>query len=699
MRIVDGRRLDYGADLGGFLGKDRLWIFGAFNRVDLEGHVSRLESATYVSSEDRFPFDSAESLYSGKLTWNVDASTSAVGTVFADPSTTSGAAGADPRQGLGSIFVEPIVSPDPSTWFSSREQGGTDFGARLTHLFGSNAIATFQGGYHKDRNSLAAPDGIRTEDWTCVEPTTLPCERPPEPNAITGGYGFIGAFTDHNASHRQQYRADLTLYRESHELKAGADYSAGRTDGIASITGGQVVIVADELGPRYFEHHFIAVSPSDPTLTVIRRGGAVRDYGAFLQDSWKAAPGLTINAGVRWDGEDVDDDLGETALRIRTAWQPRIGVVWDPWKNGSTKIYAFAGRFSYGLPTGLAASLLANSTEFVVYNFDPVSLVPDASVPDKPPYEVFGGASVTRIDTEIAAPLQDELTLGIERSFGPTWTVGLKGTYRRLDSMLETRCDIAEEGCAVITPGSNGRYASAGVITCNGLDGDASECVDPPGAATPPVRRLYRGIELLARKTLGDRLWVQASYVYSSLRGNYDGGINETTGRSAAGTNHDFDYPALWHNGYGALFLDRPHRFRLDGYWVTPWRLTLGLQAFAESGAPLERLGYFSVTYGSLVYLLPRGSAGRLPTLWDANLTLSYPIAVGPVTVTLQAYLFNAFDNQIAISHDDAWSVDPPADYPASLFDPNQEQTNSYYGAVTGRSGPRSFRAAVRVSF
>ena len=28
------------------------------------------------------------------------------------------------------------------------------------HLFGSDAIATLQGSYHKDRNSLTAPDGI-----------------------------------------------------------------------------------------------------------------------------------------------------------------------------------------------------------------------------------------------------------------------------------------------------------------------------------------------------------------------------------------------------------------------------------------------------------------------------------------------------------------------------------------------------------
>jgi hypothetical protein len=102
---------------------------------------------------------------------------------------------------------------------------------------------------------------------------------------------------------------------------------------------------------------------------------------------------------------------------------------------------------------------------------------------------------------------------------------------------------------------------------------------------------------------------------------------------------------------------------------------------------------------GADVFLVPRGSEGRLPTLWGTNLTLSFPIAIGPATMTLQAYVFNVFNKQIAISRDEGWSIYQPPDYPASIYDPNQEQNNPYYGAVTHRSDPRVFRAAVKVSF
>ena len=222
----------------------------------------------------------------------------------------------------------------------------------------------------------------------------------------------------------------------------------------------------------------------------------------------------------------------------------------------------------------------------------------------------------------------------------------------------------------------------------------------PGRLESPRARRDYRGIELLARKSLTDRFWLQASYVYSSLRGNYDGAIFESSGETDPGINPDFDYPELWHNSSGRLFLDRPNRFRLDGYWVTPLRFSVGLQFLVASGAPLDRTGYFNSNYGSAVYLVPRGSEGRLPTQWDANLTLSYPLVVGPTTVTLQALLFNSFNNQIPLSRDNRWTIQRPPDYPASIENPDQgPPVNDEYGKFTSRQGPRAFRAAIRVSF
>ncbi|HTO87139.1 MAG TPA: carboxypeptidase regulatory-like domain-containing protein [Thermoanaerobaculia bacterium] len=710
MRVADGERFDYAIGLGGYLLKDRLWFFGAYNRVSVKSHVSRVQSATYVSKDDRFPFDGTDNFYSGKLTWNAGPSTSLVGTVFADPATRSGAAGADPAQGLGFYDVAPIVSPDPSTWYSTRNQGGVDYGIRLSQLFGSQMSVTLQGSFHRDRNTLTPPDGIRYEDDTCTGGTPdSPCDPPPEPNAITGGYGVVRGPYDHSVSSRAQLGGIVTLYSGNHEIRAGADYMDGRTDAQFLLTGGQVVTINSEFGQRYYKHIFWAVSPDDPTPVAPGTARArVLDYGAFVQDSWKVAQGLTVNVGLRWDGEDTHNYLGQTVLRFSDEWQPRIGVVWDPWRDGATKVYAFAGRFSYALPTIAAAMAFGNYTVLATYNFDPASVVQDPNVLGHEEFEFLqgGGPYGESVDSGIKGAYQDELTVGFERLLAPTFTVGLKATYRGLGRALEDRGDLDWHSPeanyspgAFINPGSDGTFARGDVPTCNGLEGDWAQC-GLPGVATPRARRVYRGIEILARQTIGDRAWLQASYVYSSLRGNYDGGVNEGNYDQAyVGWNMDFDFPAFWHNGYGILALDRPQRLRFDGYWVTPWGLGVGLQAFVESGAPLNKMGYFNGGYGSAVFLVPRGSVGRLPTLWGANLTLSYPIAIGPTIVTLQAYLFNLFNKQIAVSRNDVWSDSQPQGYPATIYDPNQEQTNIEYGKVTVRQEPFQFRAAVKVSF
>jgi hypothetical protein len=286
----------------------------------------------------------------------------------------------------------------------------------------------------------------------------------------------------------------------------------------------------------------------------------------------------------------------------------------------------------------------------------------------------------------------------------PTMTVGLKATYRRLGDAIEDRCDFQyapesnASGCAFINPGSGERFAAGNAPVCDGFveAPDGSQCAET-GPATPRVTRLYRGVEVLARKSVGDRLWVQGSYVYSSLRGNFDGAVNERLEATAPGLDIDFDWPPLWHNAYGRLYLDRPHRFRLDGYWTTPIKLSVGAQVFAESGAPLDRLGYFQST--SDVFLVPRGSAGRLPARSGTNLTFSYPISVGPTVMTLQGYVYNVFNNRVATARDDRWRLTLPQGYPATIYDPSQPSDNPEYGKITSRQDPRLFRAAIRVSF
>lgn len=716
MRIADYKRTDFGADIGGFFLKDRIWFFAAYDRVNNPNQVSRYVSTSKVPNTAQFPLDETDNLYSAKLTFNVLQGTTLVLTGFSDPTVITGAANADPRQAR----VAQISSFDPRTWESRRDVGGADMGARLNQLFGSFGLVTLQASQHKDRFQLqpsGAGSGIRTDDFSCTGgSTTTPCNPPATPTT-TGGFGSVFGPTQNNRSVRNQYRGDFTFYVGPHEAKLGGDYQTGKTTAITFYTGKQLVQKYNEYGQTYYAHNFFSsgASSQDPIDNTVTP--KTIDWGWYFQDSWKVLPNLTLNAGVRWDREDIKDYTGSTVITTTNEWQPRVGFVWDPKGDGSAKVYGFFGRFYYSIPTDLNVRAYGAQTQVITYNFSPTDTKQDPTVFGHTKPFVQGGAFTEPADAGLKGIYQDEYTLGFEKLLTPTLSVGLKGTYRTLGRAIEDRCDLDYNSpinnfnsCAIMNPGASGTYASGNFPGITGLDGDSTTLSSVP--AIPDAKRIYRGIEIVGRKQFSQSLWLQASYVFSSLRGNYDGEVREGRGQTDPGINADFDYFLFLHNNYGKLFLDRPHSARLDMSYTTPFKLFVGLQTFIRSGAPLNKQGYFNSGYGAEIMLVERGSAKRLPTQYDANLTLGFPVALGPVTITPQLYVFNVIGRQQPILEDVRFSTSQPAGYrncvaPAgslsnpgcTILDPNQQQTNVNYGKVTQREDARLLRGSIKISF
>ena len=231
-----------------------------------------------------------------------------------------------------------------------------------------------------------------------------------------GGYGLVFGPTDDNRSSRDQYLGDLNLYLGNHQVKLGADYLDSKTEAFTYYSGGSRIEIYSDTGVTYYAHFYRRRwGGPDPDLTPVA-GSVLRprtnDFGAYLQDSWKAAPGWTVNLGLRWDQEDIKNSEGVTAIRTTNEWQPRIGVVWDPWKDGTTKIHAFAGRFYYALPTDLAVRSYGNDTLVISYNFDPSpsDVTQDPSVPAFRTPFIGGGKFGTPVDAGLKGIYQDELT-------------------------------------------------------------------------------------------------------------------------------------------------------------------------------------------------------------------------------------------------------------------------------------------------
>ena len=363
----------------------------------------------------------------------------------------------------------------------------------------------------------------------------------------------------------------------------------------------------NELGQVYYRHDFFAASPADLTPVDNFVNPRTIDIGAYAQDSWRLLPGLTLNVGLRWDQEDIRDYRDASVIKTTAEWQPRLGLVWDPMRDGKTKLYAFAGRFYYALPTDLSVLAYGAQTFAQIFNFDPASLVQDPNVLNHGKAIIRGSSTSEPVDSGLKGIYQDEYTIGVERLLDPTFSIALKGTYRNLGRAIEDRCDLDYtapinngSSCAIINPGSNGLWASGSIPGCNGLGRETSISAPRQSRAYPRASRTYRGIEILARKSFSEKFWLQASYLYSSVRGNYDGEVSQINpGQTDPGINSDFDYPPFFHNSSGRLYQDRPHSARFDGYYATPWKLWVGLQAYLQSGPPQSRIGYFNVFYNA----------------------------------------------------------------------------------------------------
>jgi hypothetical protein len=330
------------------------------------------------------------------------------------------------------------------------------------------------------------------------------------------------------------------------------------------------------------------------------------------------------------------------------------------------------------------------------------------------------------------AAYQDELTVGIEKALDPTLSIGLKGTYRTLGRTLEDRCDlnseVAPSSCALFNPGGDGQAASGFFPTCNGsgnpTDPTAGECFDS-GVPVGDAKRIFRGIEMVARKQFTNQLWAQASFLYSSLKGNYSGAIREASGQTDPGINADYDYYQFTFNDYGNLELDRPVQARIDAVYNAPFGLSMGAGFYVRSGLPVSRYGWFNDFYPDLLYLDTRGTNtrsafldNRTPTDYDLNLSLAYNANIGPVTVTPQVYLFNVINRQTATSYDAVWNgggsfaaVDDPTSpfygqpglapgegtCPASATQVCPD--NQDYLKINQRNNPRLLRVALKVTF
>ncbi len=196
------------------------------------------------------------------------------------------------------------------------------------------------------------------------------------------GYGYFGRepFSPvDRTEQRYQFTDNFSLVKGRHTFKWGADFNYLPVKADFQVNFGGVYNVgglsAQSLGfPGTVPGTNIAVPNFSPVQSygmgipsyIVQGVGNPHDefsnkvLGAYIQDTWRMKPNVTLNYGVRYDVEftpvfNAINSLSQAAQDAMGITQgiprdynniaPRIGLAWDPWNSSKTVIRASYGIF------------------------------------------------------------------------------------------------------------------------------------------------------------------------------------------------------------------------------------------------------------------------------------------------------------------------------------------------------------------
>ena len=426
-RIVEVK--DYGAEVGGPIVKDRLWIWGAWG-----SQKPSLLTAPAPGFPNGVSDKTTLETTNAKLNAQLTANNSATGFYLLGNKTKQGR-GAGPTR------------PQPTTW---DQTGPTHvYKAEDTQIFSSNFFLTGLVSYARNGFTLAPEGGLN------VTPILDP--------SFTWHNSFY-LYTTDRPTH--QYKLDGSNFFNtgnlSHELKYGAGYRKASITSTTRWAG--VGIQLDFYQENYgLPNELQLTRPASPAYTVKYKSG-------YAQDTLTVG-NVTANIGLRYDNQGGTNDprvvpgnsLNPTLLPsinyaggdIGFSWTsltPRLGLTYALGAERKTLLRASYSRFADQLGGGTANYLNPLSVQSYAY-FDYTDLNGNgiADPNELRPCTGFHSAcynayynpfapgqpiSSNLVNKNLKPQSTDEVLLSVEHALLPEFVIGLNLTYRKISDVL-----------------------------------------------------------------------------------------------------------------------------------------------------------------------------------------------------------------------------------------------------------------------
>jgi hypothetical protein len=173
--------------------------------------------------------------------------------------------------------------------------------------------------------------------------------------------------------------------------------------------------------------------------------------------------------------------------------------------------------------------------------------------------------------------------------------------------------------------------------------------------------RDYNALQFTLTRRFSKALYVQGSYTYSRVLGNYPGLISYDNGQVDPNISSQYDLIELLGNRIGPQRTDRPHYIKLDGYYKFDLKkagyAVTGIRFRALSGIPTNALAAHYIYGADEAFLLPRGQLGRTDFEHGLDLHLEYGRKIGKgMELALFADIYNSYNRQGTFNVDDTYA-------------------------------------------
>ena len=540
---------------------------------------------------------------------------------------------------------------------------------------------------------------------------------------VKAGGGLIGAATEINDQDFFRDTVEVALDTQAqlgqvkHDLHFGVKYSKIAEEllrtsngwGAISYIGGSATTTTGTLRVPYFFQGTVyqagatdvAGNPLTPRINSTSKSVSIEVNDSFSIGNFDYNLGVLISEDVyygqglrRAPGRISGFELapGNRYEMYRVGWedmiQPRLGVTWR-YSDDATVFANFAQYNPEASSLARAASWDRNLfSRLVDMRFDANGNFLEAA---------YRGSSSGKVFAEDLKPRRvDEITIGTTKALDNGLSLRGHLRYRKGSHFWEDTPNgarlqtyafngVAGAGGAPADIRAKGLYVPYLAAIQSEIGGSSYVIAEMDGAFT----KYYEAS--IEAEWQGERTFFNASYTWSQYRGNFDqdntNSVTDSNTFIGSSFYGDGAGQYVWDNKSGTLSGDRPHIFKMYGYYTTNWKANIGAFLVAQSGKPWETWsssfygqGTGSDSLASGAYAERAGSR-RSPSHWQLDLNYTQDFKVGSLPLLkFRADLFNVFDKQTGYNYG-------PFDYSA------------LYGQPRSFFLPRRVQLSVRVDF